>query len=68
MEDWQKRVLDERSALWRRLLSLRRFLSDKDRLTEHGVSDEENRLMSAQKCYMSAYLDALDKRIAGWPE
>lgn len=61
MEDWQKRVVEERDGLAARIGRLQQFMQ---RDTFSTVSAEDRRLLQAQYGLMVAYEHVLNKRIA----
>lgn len=61
VEDWQKRVVDERAELCARLAKLRQFKTT----AEYAAMDRPQRaLLDRQADIMQAYADILGQRIA----
>lgn len=61
MEDWQQRVLDERSALQEKINKLRQYIGDKAASNEHDV---DFGLLKAQFGVMVGYEAILTMRIS----
>ena len=61
MEDYQKRVVDEKAALNKKQSALEGFKASSFFV---GLPERDRELLSAQASYMQAYSDVLGKRIA----
>ncbi len=61
MEEWQKRVFNERDDLQEKIDKLEAFFKS-DRI--HDVSNEHDDLLKRQLSAMSLYRDILNERIA----
>lgn len=61
LEDWQQRVLDERSALQEKINKLRQHIGDKAASNEHDV---DFGLLKAQLSVMIGYEAVLTMRIS----
>ncbi|MGL5654126.1 MAG: crAss001_48 related protein [Vibrio sp.] len=60
MQDWQKRVIEERVELGAKIINLIAFInSDKF----NAIDDENQKLLRDQRDVMVKYLAILDKRI-----
>jgi len=63
MKDWQKRVIEEHSALMEKITKLGDFLNSGD---QSVVSEAEIGLLWSQYHAMCVYRDILCMRVASW--